>query len=297
MPIPTQTEMFPLVLEVMSDGETRANKEIKEAVSEHLGLTTEERKHMTKSGEPIYSSRTGWAVQYLHRAQLFDRVSRGVYRINSEGREVAARQLAPSELSSYMNTLIAQRNPWNTGSYAQSTTESKQEEALSPQETIEEALSDLRSTLSDELLDIIMAKPPEFFEKIVVDLLVKMGYGTGEVTQYSNDGGIDGIITTDALGFDPIYTQAKRYASDHKVSRPELQGFAGALGHYTRGIFITTSTFAETAIEFARTFPHATIVLIDGHKLAELMIDYNLGVSTERTYMVKRIDIDYFEQD
>ena len=123
-----------------------------------------------------------------------------------------------------------------------------------------------------------------------------MGYGKGNVTSASNDRGIDGIIKTDPLGFNPILIQAKRYAKEHSVGRPEIQSFAGALGAVTRGAFITTSYFTQGAIEFAKSYPHADIVLIDGKKLTELMIQYNLGVSVERDIYIKRIDNDYFEQ-
>ena len=115
------------------------------------------------------------------------------------------------------------------------------------------------------------------------------------MTQYKGDGGIDGIITTDALGFDPIYTQAKRYAVNSRVGRPEIQGFAGALGSVTRGVFITTASFTAEAMEWVKGYPHATIILIDGRKLTQLMIKYNMGVATESTIDIKRVDIDYFE--
>ena len=303
MPIPTQTEMFPVVLEVMSDGESRSNREIRDAVAEHLNLSPDELDLKTRSGEPIHASRSGWGIQYLQRAQLLDRVQRGVYRINKEGLEVAARKPRGTELSQLMNRLIAERNPWNVGADAPSNprgndaTGDDESDLLSPQESIERAISELQSSLADELLDQILAKPPEFFEKLIVDLLVRMGYGTGKTTQLSNDGGIDGIITTDSLGFDPVYTQAKRYAFENKVGRPDVQAFAGALGRYTRGIFITTSSFVKSAHDYAESYPHATIVLIDGRRLAQLMIQHDLGVSTERTYSIKRIDIDYFDQD
>ncbi|MBM6942639.1 restriction endonuclease [Collinsella intestinalis] len=139
-----------------------------------------------------------------------------------------------------------------------------------------------------------LEKDPTFFEQLVVDLLIKMGYGQGRKTQVSNDGGIDGIIAIGALGFDPIYVQAKRYTPGNTVGRPELQGFAGALGSISRGVFITTSSFAKSAVEWASHYPHATLVLIDGRRLTELIVQYDLGVSTERVYRIKRLDGDYF---
>lgn len=162
-------------------------------------------------------------------------------------------------------------------------------------------MSEIQRQLSREIMDTIMAisgrRGDSFFEKVVTDLLEKMGYGKGTVTQASSDRGIDGIIRTDPLGFNPILIQAKRYANDHTVGRPELHGFAGALGAVTRGVFITTSHFTSSAIEFAKNYPHADIVLIDGKKLMELMIRYNVGVSVEREIYIKRIDNDYFDQE
>ena len=156
---------------------------------------------------------------------------------------------------------------------------------------------DLNDVLASELVQLILDREPSFLEKLVVDLLEKMGYGNGRITQYSGDGGVDGIIATDALGFDPIYTQAKRYAPSSKVGCPEVQAFAGALGSVTRGAFITTSSFTANAIEWARSYPHATIALIDGEKLARLMIKYDLGVAVERALQIKRVDSDYFDEE
>lgn len=179
----------------------------------------------------------------------------------------------------------------------------EQEELLSdtsPMERLDVIVKEMHSQLSHEIMNAIMSVEgragDSFFERIVTDLLEKMGYGKGTVTSASNDRGIDGIIKTDPLGFNPILIQAKRYAKEHSVGRPEIQSFAGALGAVTRGAFITTSYFTQGAIEFAKSYPHADIVLIDGKKLTELMIQYNLGVSVERDIYIKRIDNDYFEQ-
>lgn len=300
MPIPTQTEMYPIVLDLMTDGKERSNKEIKQEIATRNHLTNDELNQKTNSGDYVYNSRSAWSVQYLHRAGLLDRIARGKYRINHEGVDFASQKMSPSKFAKLMMNRIAKLNPWNTGSNTtreETLSEAVIQDDLSPKEAIERSINELQSTLADELLAIILDREPAFLEKLVVDLLVKMGYGSGAVTQYGNDGGVDGIITTDALGFDPVYTQAKRYAVDHKVGRPEIQAFAGALGRYTRGIFITTSSFAANAIEYARVYPHATIILIDGRKLAQLMMDYDLGVSTEKTYSIKRIDSDYFDQE
>ena len=299
MAVPTQSEMFGVVLRVMGDDIDRGWRDVQNDVAREVGLTQEEMEQSTPSGVPTYKSRTDWSVSHLYRAGLVNRISRGIYRISAEGLAFLAEK--PSDLEVYRKTcgLIKQRNPRNT---TKNRVESKiderqdEEEIKSPQEMIEDSIEEINSSLADELLDTILDKDPRFFEALIVDLLVKMGYGQGRATQYVSDSGIDGIITTDALGFDPIYTQAKRYAKDHRVGRPELQAFAGALGNVARGVFITTSSFNSSAVDFASRYPHATIVLIDGQKLSELMIKYDLGVTIERSFQVKRLDIDYFEQ-
>ena len=300
MPIPAQKDSFRITLGLMLDGEQRTNKQIKEKALEVLQLTQEEMQETTSTGIPLWESRIDWSTQYLQRAFLLTRIRRGLYVISDEGREVYATGIDGTEFSRWLDARIKEKNPWNTGAWAKKKGESEQgpeatDEDMSPEERIDRLHKELNESLSNELLDLIMEHEPVFFEKLVVDLLVKMGYGSGAPTQYAGDAGIDGIITTDALGFDPIHIQAKRYAADHKVGRPEVQAFAGALNTVTRGVFITTSSFSSEAIEYAKSFSHATIILIDGAKLAELMIKYNLGVTTQRSYEVKRVDGDYFE--
>ena len=298
MSIPTQTEMFPIVLEYMADGKTRTNKQIKHEIINSLNLSTEDIAMKTSTGVPTCSSRIGWAIQYLQRAKLLNRVDRGVYKITKDGLDYSKLKLSPYQFSSRVRALISERDPWHSSDKEEETESPKSiKDDISPEESIDVAVSSLNRSLAEELINQIMSMSPSFFEKLVVDLLEKMGYGTGNVTQYSNDSGIDGIITTDPLGFDPIYTQAKRKSPDNRVGRPDVQAFAGALGRFTRGIFITTSSFSNSAIEYAKNYPHATIVLIDGQQLTNLMITYNLGVSVEHQYNIKRVDIDYFEDE
>lgn len=304
MAIPSQTDMFEVVLGVMQDGEARSRKEIKDAVREALQLTKEECAYKTDSGKPVYESRTGWGISYLSRARLVDRVSRGVYRVNDAGRKLYSTGLKGSQFYHELNHIIATTDPWNIGGDSKPKPESdavQQQlsipETKSPQEQIEDLASEMNDSLGDELLALIMDRQPSFFEKVVVDLLVKMGYGSGVVTSYSGDGGIDGLVTTDELGFRPIYTQAKRYAEDHKIGRPTLQSFVGALNGAQDGVFITTSSFTQDAIEYAKGYPGATIALIDGKRLVGLMIKYDLGVATESVVEIKRIDSDYFSDE
>ena len=298
MPIPTQTDAFRITLDLLSDGKAYSRKEIFQKAKEELGITADEEEVKLASGTPAYIGRVDWAIVYLFRGLLLDRVSRGVYKINDRGLEIVNTDMRGAEFSHWLNREIAEKNPWNQGANSKKEAQQKSEdesEIKSPREQIEDLSEELNEVLASELVQLILDREPAFLEKLVVDLLEKMGYGNGEITQYSSDGGIDGIITTDALGFDPIYTQAKRYALTSKVGRSEVQAFAGALGSVSRGVFITTSSFSSGAIEWARGYPHATLVLIDGEKLARLMIRYDLGVTVERAFEIKRVDSDYFD--
>lgn len=301
MAIPTQTEMFRFVLQLMSDGKVRARAQVKKDAAAMLGLSDEERKQLTAGGQYIYVSRIDWAISYLDRANLLDRVSRGVYRINANGSEFLLTAGQGSEFYRELVKRIQCVNPWRksvAAGKAKSHSSGEPDGApdeKSPQEAIGDMVSELNDALIDELIQLILNKEPDFFEKVVVDLLAAMGYGKGKVTSYSHDGGIDGLVTTDELGFKPIYTQAKRYAEDKSVGRPMIQSFVGALNGARNGVFITTSSFTHDALVYAKNYPNATISLIDGHKLARLMIKYNLGVATEEVVEIKRIDGDYFE--
>lgn len=297
MGIPSQTEMMKFVLETMSEYPQFSRSQAKSAVCEKLNLSVEEQDQKTSSGVLIHESRTGWAITWLYDAGYIARVGRGIYAITEKGRGILGENLSTGEFARRLRTEINHQ--------VQSEGEQiiEQEELLSdtsPMERLDAIVKEMHSQLSHEIMNAIMSVEgragDSFFERIVTDLLEKMGYGKGTVTSASNDRGIDGIIKTDPLGFNPILIQAKRYAKEHSVGRPEIQSFAGALGAVTRGAFITTSFFTQGAIEFAKSYPHADIVLIDGKKLTELMIQYNLGVSVERDIYIKRIDNDYFEQ-
>lgn len=297
MGIPSQTEMFKFVLETMSDYSQFSRRQAKSKVCERLDLSAEEQSQITSSGVPIYESRTGWAVSWLCAADYIARVSRGTYVITEKGKSILGENLSVNEFARRLQIEINSQTQREGGQV------SDQEGLVSetsPMERLDIIVNEMHNQLSQEIMNAIMSVEGRagdtFFEKIVTDLLEKMGYGKGSVTSASNDGGIDGIIKTDPLGFNPILIQAKRYALCHSVGRPEIQGFAGALGAVTRGAFITTSYFSQGAIDFAKRYPHSDIVLIDGKKLTELMIQYNLGVSVERDIYIKHIDSDYFEQ-
>lgn len=304
MPIPTQTEMYGIVLGLMGDGGEYTRRSMKQKALSYLDLTAEETLQKTDSGVLVYESRVGWAISYLSRAQLISRVNRGVYVINDEGKNTLKENLDPDALWYRLDDRIRTLDPWKTGVKKQRQQVAEdgkvveppaQSGAVSPQEQISSLASELDANLADELLALIMDHDSDFFERIVVQLLEKMGYGQGVVTRRSSDGGIDGLITTDELGFRPICTQAKRFSADNKVSRPMVQAFVGALNGAPNGVFITTSGFTSEAIDYASKYPNATLSLIDGHRLTELMIKYGLGVATERVIEIKRVDSDYFE--
>ena len=305
MSIPTQTEMYGIVLGLMNDGGEYTRRSMKQKVLSYLDLTAEETLQKTDSGVLVYESRVGWAISKLSRAQLISRMNRGVYVINDEGKNTLKENLDPDALWHRLDDRIRTLDPWKTGVKKQKQQVAEdgkvveppaQSGAVSPQEQISSLASELDANLADELLALIMDHDSDFFERIVVQLLEKMGYGRGVVTRRSSDGGIDGLITTDELGFRPICTQAKRFSADNKVSRPMVQAFVGALNGAPNGVFITTSGFTSEAIDYASKYPNATLSLIDGHRLTELMIKYGLGVATERVIEIKRVDSDYFEE-
>lgn len=304
MPIPTQTEMFGIVLDLMSDRRQYSRKEMKRRVLEELDITASEALEKTDSGVLVYESRVGWSISYLSRAKLIDRVRRGIYVINEAGLGLLAKNLNSNDFWCELNNRINTIDPWvkNEKSTPKDHTNKTvaerslpRAEKVSPYEQIRDISAELNADLASELLAMIMENDSDFFEKVVIDLLEKMGYGKGTVTKRSCDGGIDGLITTDELGFRPICTQAKRYAAERKVGRPEVQSFVGALNGANNGVFITTSTFTSEARDYAAQYPNATLSLIDGKKLSKLLIKYDLGVTTESVIEIKRIDSDYFE--
>ena len=298
MEIPSQTEMFSVVLDLVKDLPSFTRGEVKQLVCDSYSLTDEQQGRVTGSGVPIYQSRAGWAVTWLNDANYVERIDRATYRITPRGKEVLAMNLSSTEFSVQIRKdkkILASVDD----SECDQTEETSVDEDRSPEEILDETIRMINEKLENELIDAILkidGRPGDnFFEKLVTNLVEKMGYGEGEVTAPSNDSGIDGIIWTDKLGFDTIMIQAKRYARDHQVGRPDVQAFAGALCSTNRGVFITTSGFSRPAIEYAKSYPHATITLIDGKRLAELMIEYNIGVSEENKYYVKRMDTDYFD--
>ncbi len=296
MPIPDfQTIMLPL-LQFCSDGKERSNRETMDALASHFGLTENERKELLPSGQQTtFENRAAWAKAHMKMAGLIENTGRGVFRITPRGLEALSQQPQKINLrwlQQYPEYLEAKnrRKPRKI--------ESEEPEEKTPEEVLEEAYQSLRDNLAGELLQQLKNAPPAFFENVVVEVLLRMGYGgsrkdAGQAIGKAGDGGIDGIIKEDKLGLDIIYLQAKRWGTT--VGRPEIQKFAGALqGQRARkGVFITTSDFSADARDYAARID-SKIVLIDGDQLAHLMIDHNVGVTPVANYEIKKIDLDYF---
>jgi restriction system protein len=298
-----QSCMLPL-LELASDGAEHKVAEAVEKLSDRFKLTAEEREALLPSGtQYIIANRIGWARSHMKKAGLLVDPRRSHFQITDRGRELLAarpKSVGMKDLKKYpeyiefLNKTNAKESPEYAG----------EEHAAhsTPEEALEYGYQKLTESLSDEVLEKILSCSPAFFERLVVELLVKMGYGgslkeaAASVVGKSGDEGIDGIIKEDKLGLDAIYIQAKRW--QNVVGRPEIQKFAGALmgQKAKKGIFITTSGFTKEALEYGRGID-TKIVLIDGEQLAKLMIDYNLGISTVQTYAIKRVDSDYFDEE
>ena len=294
-----QSLMLPL-LEAVRDGGEHQTKSLVETLAKRYQLTQEERTQLLPSGKsPTFDNRVGWAKTYLKKAGLLEQPKRSFINISKRGLEVLAKaplvinmkylEQFPEYISFKENEQEKQpSNPQNLIDVYEDT----------PEELLEKSHQKLVNSLADELLENIKACSPSFFERLVVELLLAMGYGgtradAGRAIGQSGDGGIDGIIDEDKLGLDSIYIQAKRW--EGTVGSPEIQKFVGALqgNRAHKGVFITTSDFSKQAQEYLKNINNK-VVLINGFTLARLMIENDVGVSTGTTYKVKKIDSDYF---
>ena len=287
MPIPTTDQMVLPVLQHIADGQECRRLSIIEMLTEHFSLTEDEKKRLSKSGQMEKS---------LSGKGFIERSQKRHYRITTLGLEVLNQ--SSEEISDLDTNTGTNGNPPASNSEENHETGGNSEH---PEESIEEKYQQIRKELATELLQQIKDNTPAFFEKLVVDLLVAMGYGgsredAGKAVGRGGDGGIDGIINEDRLGLDVVYIQAKQWKEN--VSRPEIQKFAGALqGQRARkGVFITTSGFTKGAEEYVKTID-SKIILIDGNQVAQYMIEHNVGVSVEKTYEIKRVDSDYFSEN
>lgn len=300
-----QSIMLPL-LKTMSDEKTHKLRELIEILAVHFQLSNDEKKELLPSGsQAVFDNRVGWAKFYLEKANLLKTEKRGSYHITELGlsflksnpSEIRTKDLEEFKAFKEFKQSINVKNEIDTSDQG---INDNGESNKTPEEALEYAYQKLKNDLSRELLETIKKCSPAFFEKLVIDLLTKMGYGgsrkdAGRALGKSGDGGIDGIIKEDKLGLDTIFIQAKRW--ENAVPVREIRDFAGALlsKKARKGIFITTSSFPQSAFEFVNSIEHK-IILIDGETLTDLMFEFNIGLSTQSTYEVKKIDSDYFEE-
>lgn len=297
MPIPDfQTIMLPL-LKIFGDGREYSIHDYLDKLAEQFSLTNQELKEMLSSGkQTTFYNRVGWARTYLSKSGLLEMTRRSYYKITERGRQVLKSNPARVDMKyleqypeyiEFRELESGRRRPRDIETTPKT-----------PEETLEDAYQEIRDTLAQDLLALVKQSKPAFFERLVVELLVKMGYGgsrqeAARAVGQTGDEGIDGIIDEDRLGLDAIYIQAKKW--EGQVGRPEIQKFVGALmgKRARRGIFITTSTFSQDAVNYVSSIDFK-VVLIDGKRLSEFMIDYDVGVTGSVAYQLKRADTDYF---
>ncbi|MHC5534748.1 restriction endonuclease [Priestia megaterium] len=302
MPVPDyQSIMYPL-LELFRDGNEHTLQEAYIYLADYFDLTTEDKEEVLPSGKQlVYHNRIGWARTYLKKAGLIKSVKKATFVITDRGQELlkdsGVTELNQNYLMKYEEFKEFKNKKQNKNN---TVLEEYDKSDLTPQEMLDHGYKEIQQQISDELLERVKGCTPEFFEKLVVELLVTMGYGgsiedAGKAIGKSGDEGIDGIIKEDVLGLDMIYVQAKRW--ENVVGRPEIQKFAGSLEgqRASKGVFITTSEFTQGAKEYVNLI-QKKIILINGNDLAAYMFKYNVGVSKIAEYILKKVDIDYFQE-
>lgn len=300
-----QSLMLPL-LKFSADGEEHTMQEARDGLAKLMGLSEEDQQERLPSGrQTIFANRVAWTKVYLTQAGVLESPKRGRFNISERGRKILAE--APDKIDiRYLARFeefqeFRQASSKNRTDKVAHTTTEGEPPSTTPEETLEQAYQQLRDEVANELLHLIKSNTPEFFEKLVVHLIVAMGYGgtvkeAGKATRKTADEGIDGVIKEDRLGLDAIYLQAKRWEA--VVGRPEIQKFVGALHgqRAKKGVFITTSRFSKEALDYVVQID-PKVVLIDGADLVQLMIDHDVGVSSAAVYEVKKVDTDFFIED
>jgi restriction system protein len=312
MSVPDYQSLMLPVLKCISDGKEWRIGECADRTAEKLNLSQEDKETLLPSGkQTVLYNRIAWAVSYMEKAELIERSRRGYFRITSQGNTILEEN--PERIDIKTLSKFPKFDEWRKRS-AENSSEAKndnstaivqqQKNHLSPEEQIEQAYASIHAQLKADLLDNLTSElvSPSMFERIIVDLLIAMGYGGGRAEMgkalgRSGDGGVDGVIREDSLGLDVVYIQAKKYKFDSTIGREDIQKFSGSLDMFkaTKGVFVTTSSFAKTAKEYVEQI-HKRIVLIDGDRLAELMIRHNVGVRQKENYEVKKLDEDYFSE-
>lgn len=287
------------VLEILQEGRPKKAKDLEAPLAQHFQLSDETLNRMYDSGNgPIFFDRVSWALSYLALAEFLDRPKRGVYQINEAGIDLLKN---PKKVQERVQAKLKRRDQQKRTRGQGGTV--RDNSTLTPQERLDEAYKSIRDSTYESILDTILSKSPAAFEKLVVKLLQKMGYGgeiedSGEVTPLSGDGGIDGIIKEDILGLGRLHIQAKRYARNRTVGREEIQRFVGALAvaQSNKGVFITTSRYSDGAVEYAQNlYGSTTVVLVDGEDLAKYIYDFSLGMQPEQTVEIKKMDIEFWD--
>ena len=315
MAVPKYNEMMLPILQRLGqneDDDALSSKQIREFVVDYFHLTEEDRAEAIPSGFARYMNNAQWACTYLKQAHLIKSPKRAAFQITERGRQYLDRgktEISKSDLMEFPEfEAFATKGRKKTGPEPSGNAivdeGGKQQSDTTPEDVIDQSFKDINNALASDLIDLVMQQSPDFFEKLVVDLLLAMGYGdsrseSGTVTKRSGDGGIDGIIREDKLGFDNIYIQAKRWDPAKSVNSPELQAFVGALtgAGANKGLFITTARFSSGTKEYAKKQHAVKLVLVDGNELAQLMIAHGVGVSVKHRYEIKGVDRDYFETE
>ena len=301
MSVPDYQSLMLPALKALSSGEETRISEVREKVAASEGLTAKDLQELLPSGvQTVFANRISWAVAYMTRAGLVGRVRRGVYQLGAQGNQLLKR--APARIDLKFLQEYPEFAKWRSQRRT-SPPQTDTEPESTPEEILDDVTRQLRETLETEILDRVRKAEPKFLERVVVDLLIAMGYGGGDATMghvigRSSDGGIDGTVREDALGLDEVYIQAKKYTEGNTVGAAALRNFAGAIdaAGTNKGVFVTTSSFTGAAREYVKRSPKR-ITLIDGPELARLMVAHGVGVRTRIRHEIKRIDEDYFEQE
>jgi restriction system protein len=297
MAVPKFHQTFLPILKALKHGNEQKTSDLPDQIldSGFISLTPDEASERLDSGELRYHNRVFWAVSYLSQGKFVVRPSRGMVKITQKGLDFLKNNPEKFTLKMLESDQDFQAYVPTRSKKGDSATDVDTED-MTPVDLIERGFSEFEKSLEKDLLDKLHESNPYYFEKIVLKLFKKMGYGDFEETTKSRDGGIDGIINQDQLGIEKIYIQAKRYSDGNKVREPEIRNFIGAMsGDVSKGIFVTTSFFDDSAVRKARDARNHKIILIDGSQLVSLMIKHNIGVQIKNTYEVKEVDEDFFE--
>jgi restriction system protein len=303
MPIPTYEQMLRPILALAESGHI-SRKGVVEPIADHFGATPDERASRIPSGQSTYvRNRVGWAMTFLTKGGLIEKVAARTYAITDRGRDFLRQH--PNDFSARdLRALPGWDGAWSTGDAPTESPNTPETESSTPQERLDEAVATINAELKSRLLTAILEQTPAFFEQLVLDVLVKMGYGgsrtdAAEHLGRSNDEGVDGRINQDSLGLDQVVVQAKRYAPNRPIDRATVQAFVGSMTGQgvTKGIFITTSSFNANAREFVQRGSHTKVVLIDGDALLNFMLEHEVGVRAKSTIKVLELDQNYFDEE